>query len=183
MKTARYTAFMVAAIVVGALLMAFATSGSAQTATRSEENGFPVDPQTAPEPTEGQPPIAITVTLSVYSGRHNPTWTLEPSPDFDRLVALLKGVKTSGERLFNYLEWNRLGYASFWVVSRGVPGLPGELHVWRDMAYVPTEDGKGLQAVGASELYEFLVSQAERRDFREFFLNYRKQHPRPGKAQ
>jgi hypothetical protein len=183
MKTVRYAAFMVAAIVLGVMSLAFATGGSAQTATRSGEHGFPVDPQTAPEPTEGKPPIAITVTLSVYSGRPNPTWTLEPSADFDHLVSLLKGVKTTGERLFNYGEWNRLGYASFWVVSRGVPGLPGEVHVWRDMAYVPTEDGKGLQAVGASALYEFLVSQAEGRDFREFFLNYRKQHPRPGKAQ
>lgn len=128
---------------------------------------------------EGLPPVGFRVTLSVYSGRPNPSWTVEPGPELDRLVALVKDLKATDAKLFDYGEWNRLGYASFRLSARGLAGVPGEVHLWRDMAVVPSKDGKGMQATGASKLYEVLVTQAEGKGYKEFFLNYRK--PPPGK--
>ena len=179
MRTARsdgakafVTAVIVASLVAGA---------SAQTKNGEQKTGV-VDRGVAKATREGQPPVSIRVTLAIYSGRPNPTWTVEPGPELDRLAALVKDLKTTDAKLFDYEEWNRLGYASFWLSARGLPGVPNEVHVWRDMAVVPSKDGKGMQAIGASKLYEMLVTQAEGKGHREFFVNYRKRPPTKGAA-
>jgi hypothetical protein len=130
----------------------------------------------APKP----PPVGALVTLAVYSGRPNPSWTIEPGPELDRLTALIKDLRPADTRLFDYDEWNRLGYATFWIEARGLPGT-GRIHVWRDMAYFPSKEGKGSQAIGAAKLYEMLVTQAESKGQEAFFRNYRKLPPaKPG---
>ena len=159
-----------------------AAAAEAQTSQESQQKTGPVDRGVPRATAEAAPPVGIRVTLSVYSGRPNPSWTVEPGPELDRLVAQIKDLKTSDSRLFDYDEWNRLGYASFWLSARGLPGVPSEIHLWRDMALVPSKEGKGMQAIGASKLYEMLVAEAEGRGYREFFLNYRKLPPtRPGR--
>jgi hypothetical protein len=155
------------------ILVSLAAGARAQTKEGGEQKTGAVDKGVGLN-REGLPPVGFRVTLSVYSGRPNPTWTVEPGPELDRLVALAKDLKATDATLFDYEEWNRLGYASFRLSSRGLAGVPGEVHVWRDMAVVPSKDGKGMQATGASKLYELLVTQAEGKGYGEFFHNYRK---------
>ena len=164
------------AIAAAVILVSLVSGARAQTKETGQQQTGPVDRGVAGS-REAQPPISIRVTLSVYSGRPNPTWTLEPGPDLDRLVALIKDLKTSDAKLFNYDEWNRLGYATFWLSARGLPGVPTEIHLWRDMAFVRLKEGRGMQATGASKLYETLVRQAESKGHEKFFLNYRKLPP------
>ena len=163
------------AMAAAAILLTLVPAGFAQTKESQQKTG-PVDRGVAKTRDEG-PPVGIRVTLSVFSGRPNPSWTIEPGPDLDRLVALIKDLKPTDAKLFDYDEWNRLGYATFWLSARGVPGIPSEIHVWRDMAVVPSKEGKGMQAVGASKLYEMLVTQAESKGYPDFFRNYRKLPP------
>jgi hypothetical protein len=165
------------AITAAVILVSLAAAAWAQTEKSGEQKTGAVDRRVAGTTREGQPAVSIRVTLSVYSGRPNPSWTVEPGPDLDRLVALVRDLKTTDARLFDYNEWNRLGYATFWLSARGLPGVPSEIHLWRDMAFVPSKEGKGMQATGASKLYEMLVTQAEGKGYREFFLNYRKPPP------
>jgi hypothetical protein len=114
----------------------------------------------------------IEVVLSVYSGRKNPRWVLEEGEDFDRVLVLLRDLKPESGELFDYDQWNRLGYPSFLLRTHGLEEVPYGVHVWRDMAVViPNRDGKSLQAMGAEELYDTLVAQAKKRDFGEFFNN------------
>lgn len=118
---------------------------------------------------------SVRITLSVYSGRPNPEWQLTPGPEYDHLIRLIEALDTSEKALFDYDEWNRLGYASFWVALGNVEGLPYAIHVWRDMAYVAQDrEGKALYALGAAEIYDLLVAQAEKRDLGDFFVNYHK---------
>jgi hypothetical protein len=159
------------------ILVSFVAGAWAQTKETSEQKAGPVDRGVAAGTRKEQPPVGISVTLSVYSGRPNPSWTVEPGPDLDRLVAIVRDLKPTDAKLFDYDEWNRLGYASFWLSARGLPGVPSEIHIWRDMAFVPSKEGKGTQAIGASKLYEMLVTQAEARGHQDFFLNYRKLPP------
>jgi hypothetical protein len=159
------------------ILLALAAGAWGQTKESGEQKTGTVDRGAAGTARKEQPPVSIRVTLSVYSGRPNPSWTVEPGPDLDRLVALLKDLKPTDAKLFDYDEWNRLGYASFWLSTRGLPEVPSEIHVWRDMAFVPSKEGKGTQTIGASKLYEALVTQAEAKGQQEFFVNYRKLPP------
>jgi len=165
------------AMAAAAILVSFVAAGWAQSKESSEQKTGPADRGVAGETRKEQPPVSIRVTLSVYSGRPNPSWTVEPGPDLDRLVGLIQSLKPTDAKLFDYDEWNRLGYASFWLSARGLPGVPSEVHVWRDMAFVPSKEGKGMQAIGASKLYEALVTQAEGNGQQEFFVNYRKLPP------
>jgi hypothetical protein len=163
---------MAAALALGS----FAAAAEAQTTQGSEQKTGPVDRgvvRAAPEP----PPGGILVTLAVFSGRPNPTWAVEPGAELDRLVAQIRSLKPTDATLFDYNEWNRLGYAGFWLSSRDLPGVAGRIHLWRDMAFIPSKEGKGLQATGASKLYEMLVTEAESKGYGEFFRNYRKQAP------
>ena len=162
------------------ILVSFAAGTRAQTAGSGKQQTGAVDRGVAGGAKDAQPPVSIRVTLAVYSGRPNPSWTVGPGPELDRLAALVRDLKTTDAKLFDYAEWNRLGYASFWLSVRGLAGLPGEVHVWRDMAFVPSKDGKGMQATGASKLYEMLVTQAEANGQREFFVKYRKLPPAKG---
>jgi hypothetical protein len=161
------------AVATAVILLSLVAGARAQTKESGEQKTGAVDKGVGLT-REGQPPVSVRVTLSVYSGRRNPSWTVEPGPDLDRLVALIKDLEATDARLFDYDEWNRLGYASFWLTARGLPGIPSEVHVWRDMAFVPSKEGKGMQAIGASKLYEMLVTEAEGRGHRRFFANYRK---------
>lgn len=165
------------------ILVSFVTAGWAQTKESSEQKTGPADRGVAATTRKEQPPVSIRVTLSVYSGRPNPSWTVEPGPDLDRLVGLIQSLKPTDAKLFDYDEWNRLGYASFWLSTRGLPGVPSEVHVWRDMVFVPSKEGRGMQAIGASKLYEALVTQAEGNGQQEFFVNYRKLPPTKRGAQ
>jgi hypothetical protein len=133
-------------IATAVILVSLAAGARAQTS--GEQKTGAVDKGTGLT-REGLPPVGIRVTLLVYSGRPNPSWTVEPGPELDRLVALVKDLKATDAKLFDYEEWNRLGYASFRLSARGLVGVPGEVHLWRDMAVVPSNDGKGMQATGA----------------------------------
>ncbi len=175
MRAAHYAGALAMATAV--ILASFVGGARAQTKGRSEQKTGPVDRGVAGVTREGEPPVGIRVMLSVYSGRPNPSWTVEPGPDLDRLVAQIRELKATDARLFDYDEWNRLGYATFWLSARGLQGVPGEVHLWRDMAVVPSKEGKGMQATGASKLYEELVTQAEGKGHGRFFLNYRKLPP------
>lgn len=128
------------------------------------------------EQAEQVPDKGLSITLSVYSGRPNPQWWIVPSdPEYKQLIDLISSLKTSNKAVFKYDEWNRLGYASFWIVPKGMEGVPRAIHIWRDMAYVrQNEKGEALYALGAAKLYELLVAQAEKKDQGSFFLNYRK---------
>lgn len=181
MRAARSAdAMAIVTALTAVILVSFGAGAQAQTKEGGEQKTGAVDKR-AGLPREGLPAVGIRVTLSVYSGRPNPTWVVEPGPELDRLVALVRDLKPTEARLFDYDEWNRLGYATFWLSARGLPGVPGEVHLWRDMAFVPSKDGKGMQATGASKLYDLLATQAEGKGYREFFLNYRKQPPtKPG---
>lgn len=120
---------------------------------------------------------SLWITLSVYSGRPNPQWELKPGPDYDRLISLVEALDVEAKALFEYDEWNRLGYASFWITLQDIEGLPYAIHVWRDMAYVVQnreETGEGLYALGATEIYDLLVTQAEERGQGAFFEKYRR---------
>ncbi len=176
-RRARATALLTAAAVLA--LASLAAGARAQT-TPGEQKSGAVDKGVGGT-REGEPPVGIRVTVSVYSGRQNPTWIVEPGPELDRLVALVKELKASDARLFDYDEWSRLGYASFRLSARGLPGVPPGVHVWRDMAVVSSKEGKERQAIGASKLYEMLVTQAEANGHKSFFVNYRKLPPaKPG---
>lgn len=123
-----------------------------------------------------KPIRGISIMLPVYSGRPNPQWWISEGSEFEKLINLIKSMKTVKGSLFNYDEWNRPGYASFWIVSREIEDLPKSVHIWRDMAYVPQNDEKiPLYVKGVTELYDMLVKQAEERGYRKFFLNYHKQ--------
>ena len=171
-----------AAAAAAVMFVSAAAGAWAQTKESSEQKTGTVDRGVAATTRKEQPPVSIRVTLSVYSGRPNPSWTVEPGPELDRLVGLMKELKPTDAKLFDYDEWNRLGYASFWLAARGIPGVPNEVHVWRDMAFAPSKEGKGMQAIGASKLYEALVTQAEGNGQQEFFVNYRKLSPPKGGA-
>jgi hypothetical protein len=176
-RSARAMALLTAATV---LALASLAAGTRAQTTPSEQKSGAVDKGVGAT-REGEPSVGIRVTLSVYSGRPNPSWTVEPGPELDRLVALVKGLKATDARLFDYDEWNRLGYASFRLSARGLPDVPAEVHVWRDMAVVSSKEGKERQAIGASKLYEMLVTQAEGNGHKSFFINYRKLSPaKPG---
>ena len=176
MRTARRAGAMAMTAVAGfAVLAAVALAQSVD--KDHQKTGAVVRGVARPE---AQPPSSLRVTLSVYSGRPNPTWILEKGPELERLVALLRELKPTESRLFDYDEWNRLGYATFRLSARDLPGVPNEVHVWRDMAVVPSKDGKTMQATGASKVYEALVTEAEGKGHERFFANYRKLPP-PGK--
>ena len=83
-----------------------------------------------------EPEKGIKITLSVYSGRPDPQWWIKSGSDYERLIRLIKKLEVKKENLFKYEEWNRLGYASFWINPKNVEELPYAIHVWRDMAYV-----------------------------------------------
>jgi hypothetical protein len=172
------------AVAAAAVMFVSAAAGAwAQTKESSDQKTGTADRGVGATTPKEQPPVSIRVTLSVYSGRPNPSWTVEPGPDLDRLVGLIQSLKPTDAKLFDYDEWNRLGYASFWLSARGIAGVPSEVHVWRDMAFVASKEGKGMQAIGASKLYETLVTQAEGNGQQRFFVNYRKLPPTKGGAQ
>jgi hypothetical protein len=126
--------------------------------------------------TEKEPDVAISVTLSVYSGRSNPQWWIVPSDqEYKELLDLINALKIEEKAPFAYDEWNRLGYATFWLDFKNVKGMPKAIHIWRDMAYfVMDKKGKISYAIGAMNIYDMLVSQAEKREQERFFINYHK---------
>jgi len=124
---------------------------------------------------EKEPPKGIKIMLSVYSGRPNPQWWLTEGPEFEKLILLLKELKTEDKELFKYDEWNRLGYASFWIVPKNISDLPYSLHIWRDKAVVAqTKVEKLRYAIGVTIIYDILVDQAIARGQKTFFTNYLK---------
>lgn len=167
-------AFVVAVVLVTALAGA-QTQSTAPAAGRGEQLGYSLDPTMIRE-VEGLPAGGLRITVSIYAGRPNPTWSLDVGPELERTVALVRKLNLKSQRLFDHAEWNRLGYASFWVESRGIEGVPQLLHVWRDMAFVPGQPGaEGQYATGATGLYDELVAAAERRDVRDVFRNYHRE--------
>lgn len=125
--------------------------------------------------TNKTPEKGISITLSVYSGRMNPQWWLTSDSALRRITTLIDSLKVTSDSLFDYNEWNRLGYATFWIKPRGLDGLPDAIHIWRDKAVVFTEDkSKVGHTINGADLYDLLAGQAERRDQGYFFENYRK---------
>jgi len=175
MRGSRRSTHIDAAALAGVILVVAAVAvfvGGAATA-QEQQQGYPMDPTTPRPEAETMVGPGIQVTLSIYSGRPNPSWQLRDGPELERLSALVSKLDLSQKALFDHDEWNRLGYASFWLNCQGIEGLPRMIHVWRDMAYVLV-DGKDQvrYAIGATPLYDALVEQAERRDQREVFQAY-----------
>jgi hypothetical protein len=130
---------------------------------------------------DDEPKKGISITLSVYSGRENPQWWLTEGTEYKRLIRLIKALKIKEKPIFDYGKWNRLGYASFLIHPYDVEGLPLSIHVWRDMAYVINDtEGTEMYAQGAERIYDLLVSQAEERNQKSFFINYHKEKKRKG---
>ena len=160
-----------------ALLLAVAWVALAEPGADDEpqaEQGYAAEPaktMPAPDLTPG-----IEVELQVYSGRPNPRWQLTEGAEYEAVLERVRGLEVGAEAPFDYDEWNQPGYASFWVRLRGVEDAPRSVHLWRDMAYLPGDvDDAGSYALGAGELYDLLVSQAESRDQGHFFANYREE--------
>jgi len=130
---------------------------------------------------EREPDAGISITLSVYSGRPNPQWWTAPSDlRYKKMVELIKSLKTQKKPLFDYMQWNRPGYASFWLKFKKVDGMPYAIHIWRDMAYLElNREGEASYAVGAASIYDLLVSQAEEKGQKGFFINYHKLKEKP----
>ena len=124
-----------------------------------------------------EPEQGILITLSVYSGRPNPQWWVTDGPVYEKLVNMSTGLMSSSTARASseYDQWNRLGYASFWITPRNVEGMPSVIHIWRNMARV-VQDQKGISLYSdqADELYDLLVDLAEQEDQKDFFVNYRK---------
>lgn len=124
---------------------------------------------------EDEPETGLKIVLSVYSGRSNPTWWIKPGPELEKLVDLVSTLETRSEETFKYSEWNRLGYASFWIIPKGIDKMPYAVHVWRDMVYIVMgKEGRVAYAHGGTKIYDILVAQAERRDQGTFFEVYRR---------
>jgi hypothetical protein len=114
------------------------------------------------------------VILTIFSGRTNPQWMIVDGPDYEKLIRLIKGLKTSKDSPFIYSEWNQLGYASFWIIPKNIEGMPDAIHIWRDMVYILlNKENEEKYALGATEIYNLLVAQAEERDLGAYFVNYR----------
>ncbi len=115
----RASAISKATAATAVIFVSVAAGAWAQTKESSERKTGTVDRGVAATTRKEQPPVSIRVTLSVYSGRPNPSWTVEPGPDLDRLVAQIQSLKPTDAKLFDYDEWNRLGYASWRAGFRG----------------------------------------------------------------
>lgn len=120
-----------------------------------------------------KPEVGISITFPIYSGRANPQWWLTEGQEFQELIELIKIINSVDDSLFNYNEWNRGGYASFWIDSRNIKDIPKSIHIWRDMAIIISiEDEQYLYANGVLELYDLLVKLAEEKGYKEYFINY-----------
>lgn len=118
----------------------------------------------------------MKITLAVYSGVPNPEWEIDDDQNLESLARLIKSLQVRGESLSEYNRWNRLGYASFWIRPIGFEGLPTAVHVWRDEACIMrNEKDKMLYALGASEIYDMLASQAEDKGHTRFFEKYNRE--------
>jgi hypothetical protein len=128
------------------------------------------------ENSEKAPEKGIFIELSVYSGRPNPQWWITPGdPEYKELVILISSLKSTKKAMFDRDEWNKLGYASFWIKPKNVKGLPKSVQVWRDMGYIiQNEAGQVLYTRGATKIYDTLVAYAEKRGQEHFFINYHK---------
>lgn len=125
---------------------------------------------------EDEPERGIRIVLSVYSGRDNPQWWITDGPEFDELVRFLREPRPAQAASFEYDRWNRLGFSSFWILPKGIDGLPFGAHLWRDQAIVFV-DGKGkesYQTLGSLPVYDSLVGQAMQREEEapDFFASY-----------
>ncbi len=119
----------------------------------------------------------ISILLPVYSGRPNPQWWITEGPELEKLQKVIRLMKTIEDSIFDYDEWNRPGYASFWIDSREIENIPKSIHIWRDMAYIfLNEKDTPSYAKGVTKLYDMLVKQAEERGYKEYFLNYHEQN-------
>lgn len=128
--------------------------------------------------TKNEEPVkGISIMFPIYSGRPNPQWWITEGPELERLLAVIKSMKTVKDSIFNYNEWNKPGYASFWIDSREIEGIPKSIHIWRDMAYILwNEKDTPSYAKGVTKLYDILVKQAEEKGYKEYFLNYHEQN-------
>jgi hypothetical protein len=112
---------------------------------------------------EEEPVQGIKIILSIYSGRRNPQWWVPQGPEFEKLVQILKGLKSGDAKLFSYNLWNTLGYSSFWIIPKNMQGLPFAVHIWHDEAMVTMKKGEAtVQAIGAMPLYDMLAEHALR---------------------
>lgn len=119
---------------------------------------------------------SIKITLSVYSGRPNPEWIIKEGPEYNRIIELIKNLRSQPEPIFNYNRWNRLGYARFLIEPLEEKDVPRLIHMWRDEAYiVQNNEGAVSYALGALEIYQTLVSQAEDRGHVRFFEKYNRE--------
>jgi hypothetical protein len=144
----------------------------AQTTAGTSAKDIKVDIKPREEPKQG-----ILITLSVYSGRPNPQWWVTQGPIYEKLVNMSEGLKTSSRAKASseYDQWNRLGYASFWITPKNVKGMPSMIHIWRNMARVfQDQKGTSLYSDQADELYDLLVDLAEQKGQKDFFVNYHK---------
>lgn len=128
------------------------------------------------DPTAEKPVKGISIMLPIYSGRPNPVWWITEGPEFKSVIEHIRSMKPVENEIFDYDEWNKPGYASFWIVPYELKDLPSSIHIWRDMALITMGGEKArLYAKEATELYDLLVKQAEEKGYRKYFLNYHRQ--------
>jgi hypothetical protein len=124
--------------------------------------------------TSSAEPGPIQVTLDLYSGRPNPTWSLSP-PQVEELRRLIE--QSNAERCDTATQPPYLGYAGF-VISNpeGVTGLPYELRVYGGMLRATEQLGEralveagGEQWHGAQAhaLEAWLMEQAKQLEYAE----------------
>ena len=109
---------------------------------------------------------AIDVTLSMYSGLPNPSWELTGGPDHVAIIDGVGALSLSAESLFDETQWHNLGYAFFVVSAEDANGRPITVEVWQDMAcvYLSASGATSMYwALGATDLYDVLIAQAEER--------------------
>jgi hypothetical protein len=97
----------------------------------------------------------VEVTLDIFSGRPNPSWTLRPEDEKElarRLAGLLPASELPGS--------DDLGYRGFVVSNRaGEGGLPAEVRVFKGL--VATKGEAGVSAFHDTHgLEQWLVEQA-----------------------
>jgi hypothetical protein len=108
---------------------------------------------------------AVVVFLQVYSGRPDPSWTLDDSgvQDVVGRVRQAQSAPADGKP-----PEPVLGYRGFRVENRaGVPDLPAALTVWRGFVIGADRGGRTQTWSDVGDLEGWLLADARRRDHGE----------------
>jgi hypothetical protein len=92
----------------------------------------------------------LKVTILIYSGRPNPTYTIEVSEDIAAVKTLFQGGMSKGAQAGKRFR-PKLGYNGLLVENVGnVEGLPSRFYVCKGNIYLPQPASAGDASVRAS---------------------------------